>query len=181
MKKQSTSFLSFLLNEMEDPTAVVGMEQEPQDGNPPDAITLNIPLLVRLLEYAKEDAEDDMALHRVAEQLTKLAADGKTLTMDDYDDIVCNPEDCQDDAEAVSVPGGEADEMASYDQENEEKSMLRQTANKMVAVAKLKKDYADKMRWSREEAAKTGRDRSGHAAGAAKIKAHLKKQYGVDL
>ena len=84
MKKQSTSFLSFLLNEMEDPTAVVGMEQEPQDGNPPDAITLNIPLLVRLLEYAKEDAEDDMALHRVAEQLTKLAADGKTLTMDDY-------------------------------------------------------------------------------------------------
>ena len=53
--------------------------------------------------------------------------------------------------------------------------------SKDVKIAKLRKDYADKMRWSEEEKRTTGRDRSGHLQGALKIKAHLNKQYGVDV
>lgn len=51
-----------------------------------DTVTVNIPLLIRLLEYAKEDAKDDMALHRVAERLVEL--NKSELTMDDYNKIV---------------------------------------------------------------------------------------------
>ena len=61
--------------------------EEPQE-NPPDVVKLDIPLLVRLLEYAREDAETDMDLHNVAEMLIKLSGDGDTLSMQNYDQIV---------------------------------------------------------------------------------------------
>lgn len=53
-----------------------------------DAVTLDVPLLIRLLEYAREDAQTDMDLHDVAENLISLGIDGRTLTMDDYDSIL---------------------------------------------------------------------------------------------
>lgn len=59
-----------------------------EDSNPTDTITMDVPLVIRLMEYAKEDAQDDMALHKVAEQLTSLSQGDKTLTMADYDSIV---------------------------------------------------------------------------------------------
>lgn len=49
-----------------------------------DTITLDIPFMIRVLEYAREDAKDDMALHKVVEKLIELRNKG-TLTMDDYD------------------------------------------------------------------------------------------------
>lgn len=57
------------------------------DQTPIDSITLNIPLLLRLLEYAKEDAKTDMDLHWVAENLIKLSNHG-VLGMDSYDAII---------------------------------------------------------------------------------------------
>ena len=56
--------------------------------NPTDAVKVDIPLLIRLLEYAKEDAPDDMALHALAEKLVAGCSRGKTLTMSDYDLLV---------------------------------------------------------------------------------------------
>jgi len=56
--------------------------------NPTDTTTLDIPLLIRLLEYAKEDAQTDMDLHKVSESIIKLSKGGKTLTMSDYNNIV---------------------------------------------------------------------------------------------
>lgn len=61
--------------------AAASMDQE-------DTVTLDVPLLIRLLEYAREDAQTDMDLHNVAEQLIKLGIDGRTLSMDDYDEIM---------------------------------------------------------------------------------------------
>lgn len=61
--------------------------EEPED-NPPDVVKLDIPLLLRLLEYAREDAETDMDLHQVTDMLIKLSGDGDTLTMQNYDQIV---------------------------------------------------------------------------------------------
>ena len=49
-----------------------------------DTITLDIPFMIRVLEYAREDAKDDMALHKVVEKLIEIRNKG-TLTMDDYD------------------------------------------------------------------------------------------------
>ena len=61
--------------------------------NPRDTITLDVPLFIRLLEYAREDAQADMDLHNVAEKAISLALSGKTLTMNDYSLIVGSQED----------------------------------------------------------------------------------------
>lgn len=51
-----------------------------------DVISLDVPLLIRVMEYAKEDAKDDQDLHFAAEKMIELSAKG-TLTMDDYEAI----------------------------------------------------------------------------------------------
>jgi len=56
--------------------------------NPIDTVTLDIPLLIRVMEYAKEDAKTDMDLHAAAENMIQLAKDNRILNMDDYDKIV---------------------------------------------------------------------------------------------
>ena len=56
--------------------------------NPRDTITVDVPLFIRLLEYAREDAQTDMDLHDVAENIIRLSETGKTLSMNDYDTIV---------------------------------------------------------------------------------------------
>jgi hypothetical protein len=60
--------------------------------NPSDKITVDVPLFIRLLEYAREDAKTDMDLHNVTENIIKLSETGKTLTMTQYEEIVKNPQ-----------------------------------------------------------------------------------------
>lgn len=52
-----------------------------------DHVTMDVPLLLRMMEYAREDAQEDMDLHDVAERMIALSKDGP-LSMDDYDSIV---------------------------------------------------------------------------------------------
>lgn len=52
--------------------------------NPTDTVTVDVPLLIRIMEYAKEDAKTDLDLHNAAEKLIALSQEGRTLTMDDY-------------------------------------------------------------------------------------------------
>jgi hypothetical protein len=61
--------------------------------NPKDTITVDVPLFIRLLEYAREDAKTDMDLHDVAENIISLSSVGKTLTMNDYSSIIGSQED----------------------------------------------------------------------------------------
>jgi hypothetical protein len=61
--------------------------------NPKDTITVDVPLFIRLLEYAREDAQTDMDLHDVADNIISLSSTGKTLTMDDYSSIIGSQED----------------------------------------------------------------------------------------
>ena len=64
--------------------------------NPTDKITVDVPLFIRLLEYAREDAKTDMDLHNVAEKAISASETGKTLTMAEYDSLVAgNSEDQQ--------------------------------------------------------------------------------------
>lgn len=53
-----------------------------------DVVHLNVPLLIRLLEFAREDAHSDVDLHFVAENIVKLTRRNKHLVMDDYKYIV---------------------------------------------------------------------------------------------
>lgn len=52
-----------------------------------DFVTMDVPLFIRLLEYAKEDAQTDMDLHKVAENVISLSKSGR-LNMSDYNNIV---------------------------------------------------------------------------------------------
>lgn len=55
--------------------------------NPIDTITMDVPLFIRMLEFAREDAKTDMQLHVATEKALDLGVEGKTLTMNDYDTI----------------------------------------------------------------------------------------------
>jgi hypothetical protein len=59
-----------------------------EETNPEDKVTLDIPLFIRLLEYAREDAQADVDLHYLADNAIRLSAEGETLNMDHYDQIV---------------------------------------------------------------------------------------------
>jgi len=63
-----------------------------KEENPEDVIKVDVPLLIRLLEYAREDAKTDMDLHVVADNLIELCKEGRTLNMDDYESIVASDE-----------------------------------------------------------------------------------------
>ena len=54
----------------------------------PDIIAVDVPLFIRLLEFAREDAGDDMDLHEVAERAIEAVKMRGVLSMDDYETLV---------------------------------------------------------------------------------------------
>jgi hypothetical protein len=57
-----------------------------------DTVTMDIPLLIRVLEYAREDAKTDMDLHKVVENLINMRGEG-ALSMEMYNKIVAIKEE----------------------------------------------------------------------------------------
>ena len=55
-----------------------------------DSICVDVPLMIRLLEYTRESVRSDVELHYVAERLVELSEYGDVLDMASYEDIV-NP------------------------------------------------------------------------------------------
>lgn len=52
------------------------------------AVAMSVPLLLRLLEFAREDANSDLDLHFIAENVVKAGDHKSHLTMKDYDEIL---------------------------------------------------------------------------------------------
>jgi len=50
-----------------------------------DIVKMNVPLLIRIFEYVREDVKTDVELHRVVERI--IAQGNKVLTMADYSKI----------------------------------------------------------------------------------------------
>jgi hypothetical protein len=67
-----------------------------------DSITFDIPLLTRILEFAREDIKDDVQLHDLITNVLKLKDQG-TLNMDHYDSIVNFKQKDQNDIELESI------------------------------------------------------------------------------
>ena len=51
-------------------------------------LRVDVPLMIRLLEYAREDATTDMELHAIVERMMELCEYGEVLEMDDYDSLI---------------------------------------------------------------------------------------------
>lgn len=64
-----------------------------------DYISMDIPLFIRMLEYAREDAKTDMDLHDVTENVLRISEKTDVLTMANYSDIVNVKEDIKKDKE----------------------------------------------------------------------------------
>jgi len=66
-----------------------------------DTITMDVPLFIRMLEFAKEDAKTDMDLHKATEIALKISKKEGKLSMDNYYKIVseCGQEEGKDDEE----------------------------------------------------------------------------------
>ena len=62
-----------------------------------DSVTLDIPLMIRLLEFAREDAKDDMVLHQVVERMIGMKEEGQSLSMSDYESIVSSKKSVAED------------------------------------------------------------------------------------
>jgi hypothetical protein len=62
--------------------------EEMGEENPIDAITMDVPLFIRMLEFAREDASTDMDLHDLAEKAIAMSSEGEVLSMDKYEDLV---------------------------------------------------------------------------------------------
>jgi hypothetical protein len=56
--------------------------------NKEDTINMDVPLFIRLLEYAREEAKTDMDPHNVADKAIKLSLDGSVLTMKNYTQLI---------------------------------------------------------------------------------------------
>ncbi len=62
--------------------------EDQNNQNPEDVVSFDVPMFLRLLEFAREDATDDEALHSATDKIIELSQDGQVLTMDQYDEIV---------------------------------------------------------------------------------------------
>ena len=66
---------------------------EVKQEDPTDIIAMDVPLFIRMLEYAREDAETDMDLHDVTERAIEATKLRGLLSMEDYESIIGKPLD----------------------------------------------------------------------------------------
>lgn len=62
-------------------------EIKEESSGPEDAVTMDIPLLIRMFELMREDVKDDKTIHVITDRLLQLRNKG-IITMDDYDFII---------------------------------------------------------------------------------------------
>lgn len=55
--------------------------------NEEDVVSVTASLMIRLLEWAREEAQTDVELHIIAEQLATLSEESGILNMSDYPEI----------------------------------------------------------------------------------------------
>lgn len=84
---QPKSYLEPLNETVTEDVDVENFSVEEPEENPVDVIRMDVPLFMRCLEFAREDAQDDVDLHHLVEKAVELSKDGKTLTMDNYDEL----------------------------------------------------------------------------------------------
>jgi hypothetical protein len=78
--KESRSYEDMLLAQLERKTRVTESQEHP------DAITMDVPLLVRVFELIREGVHDDVEIHNITERLLAIKDRG-VLTMADYEEI----------------------------------------------------------------------------------------------
>lgn len=97
-----------------------------------DVIMFDIPLLIRMLEYAREDAKTDMDLHKVVEKLIHIRKKG-VLTMKDYTFVTRLRESLELDENHVAIAMGQM--------MDDEGSMVLNQLDQMERAVKMVRDF----------------------------------------
>ena len=97
-----------------------------------DVIMFDIPLLIRMLEYAREDAKTDMDLHKVVEKLIHIRKKG-VLTMKDYTFVTRLRESLELDENHVAIAMGQM--------MDDEGSMVLNQLDQMDRAVKMVRDF----------------------------------------
>jgi hypothetical protein len=90
---KETGFSYVLLKQLVDKIKGVAQNIREEQEDPTDIIAMDVPLFLRMLEYAREDAEQDIDLHKVTERAIEAVKLRGLLSMEDYQDIVGEPID----------------------------------------------------------------------------------------
>jgi len=88
------------------PMEAVTAAYEAKEEDKVDTITMDIPLFLRMLEYSREDASQDMDLHDVTEKANVLGKEKGILSMEDYEEIVGAAEEIKEVNEETNEGGG---------------------------------------------------------------------------
>jgi len=97
-----------------------------------DVVMFDIPLLFRMLEYAREDAKTDMDLHKVVEKLIHIRKKG-VLTMKDYTFVTRLRESLELDENHVAIAMGQM--------MDDEGSMVLNQLDQMERAVKMVRDF----------------------------------------
>jgi len=84
VKQLQDRYAKFMPADYKPSTPAVKFKEEQTDKV--DSLTIDVPMFIRLMEYAREDAKTDMDLHNVTTNLLKIK--DKTISMADYDQVV---------------------------------------------------------------------------------------------
>jgi hypothetical protein len=113
-------------------------EEEAEAKDAVDTVTMDVPLFIRMLEFAREDAKADMDLHDVAEKAIEINKSKKTLSMQDYEDII----------PAMDEPMNEVTpEQEKYRVKSSKPTQFKQdiaAAKKMIDAGKSEKEVVSK-------------------------------------
>jgi len=63
------------------------LTQELAASDAKDVVSLDVPLLTRVMEICREDIKTDADLHRLLEKIIEASKDHEVLTMDQYDSL----------------------------------------------------------------------------------------------
>ena len=85
VKQMQDRYAKFMPTEYK-PSTPAPKFKEAEEVSKTDTLTIDIPMFIRLMEYAREDAKTDMDLHNVTSNLLKIK--DKTISMADYDQVV---------------------------------------------------------------------------------------------
>jgi hypothetical protein len=110
-----------------------------EEEDPTDIIAMDVPLFIRMLEYAREDAKTDMDLHDVTERAIEATKLRGLLSMEDYESIIGNPTQVD---EVRLVPKDQIETLAA----KLAAQIFAKSADKKPAIDILKKAIEDSYR-----------------------------------
>lgn len=73
---------------IDQPPVDASFSQEDESEDIVDIVAMDLPLFIRLLEYSREDAQEDADLHVIAQKVNELVKEKGVLKMRNYSAII---------------------------------------------------------------------------------------------